>query len=98
MKSRTPILFFAIVFTLVCVYQLSFTWKVNSINEEKIEYTETQLEINKNDELSEITAILFFILPSLFLNKRIIPKATPNLSLDTMINFSVDHRIPIRMS
>ena len=55
MKSRTPILFFAIVFTLVCVYQLSFTWKVNSIHEEKIEYAETQLEINKKSECSEIT-------------------------------------------
>ena len=55
MKSRTPILFLTIVFALVCLYHLSFTWKVNSINEEKIEYAETQLEINKNTDLSKIT-------------------------------------------
>ena len=55
MKSRKPILFLTIVFALVCLYHLSFTWKVNSINAEKIEYAETQLEIKKNAELSEIT-------------------------------------------
>ena len=55
MKSRTPILFLTIVFALVCLYHLSFTWKVDSINEEKIEYAETQLEINKNTDLSKIT-------------------------------------------
>ena len=55
MKSRTPILFLTIVFALVCIYHLSFTWKVDSINEEKIEYAETQLEINKNTDLSKIT-------------------------------------------
>jgi len=55
MKSRKPILFLTFVFALICVYQLSFTWKVNSIHEEKIEEAETQLEINKNAELSEIT-------------------------------------------
>ena len=55
MKSRKPILYLTIVFALVCLYHLSFTWKVNSINAEKIEYAETQLEINKNAELSEIT-------------------------------------------
>ena len=55
MKSRTPILFLTIVFALVCLYHLSFTWKVNSINAEKIEHTEKQLEINKRTEISKIT-------------------------------------------
>ena len=55
MKSRKPILYLTIVFALVCLYHLSFTWKVNSINAEKIGYAETQLEINKNAKLSKIT-------------------------------------------
>ena len=32
MKSRKPILYLAITFALVCLYQLSFTWKVNNID------------------------------------------------------------------
>ena len=33
MKSRKPILYLAIVFAIICLYQLSFTWYVNSIEE-----------------------------------------------------------------
>ena len=53
MKSRKPILYLAIVFALVCIYHLSFTWKVNSVDAKKVEYAATQLEINKNAELSK---------------------------------------------
>jgi SecD/SecF fusion protein len=55
MKSRKPILFLTIAFALVCIYHLSFTWKVNSIDEKKVEYAKTQLEKNKKDALLSIS-------------------------------------------
>ena len=55
MKSRKPILYLTIVFALVCFYHLSFTWKVNSINAEKIEYAETKFEENKNNAILAIS-------------------------------------------
>ena len=66
MKSRKPILFLTIVFGRICVYQLSFTWKVNSIHEEKIEEAETQQIPGRaipRGEVPEdlIGAMLFFL-------------------------------------
>ncbi|MDC0201960.1 protein translocase subunit SecD [Flavobacteriales bacterium] len=55
MKSRKPILFLTIAFALVCIYHLSFTWKVNSIDKKKVEYAKTQLEKNKKDALLSIS-------------------------------------------
>jgi len=56
MKSRKPILYLAIVFALVCVYQLSFTWKVNSVNSEKIEHAKSQFEINRTNDINNINS------------------------------------------
>ena len=51
MKSRKPILFLAIVFALVCVYQLSFTLKVNNVESAAAEYAVENIDENLNNEL-----------------------------------------------
>ena len=51
MKSRNPILFLTIVFALVCVYQLSFTWKESNVDKEKKAYAESQFEINRTNDI-----------------------------------------------
>ena len=58
MKSRTPILYLAIVFALVCVYQLSFTWKVNSIEDEARDGAVVEMEKNKTLEFLSIDTVL----------------------------------------
>ena len=54
MKSRKPILLLTIVFALVCLYQLSFTWKENAVAKEKKDYAESQFEINRNNDINNI--------------------------------------------
>jgi len=51
MKSRKPILYLAIVFALVCVYQLSFTWKVGKVEENATKYAISNIDENLNNEL-----------------------------------------------
>ena len=51
MKSRKPILYLAITFALVCIYQLSFTWKVDNIDEAATEYAINQIDVNQDDEI-----------------------------------------------
>ena len=38
MQNRNFIKIIAIVFTLICIYQLSFTWKVNSVENDALEF------------------------------------------------------------
>ena len=38
MQNRNFIKILAIVFTLICIYQLSFTWKVNSVENDALEF------------------------------------------------------------
>ena len=56
MKSRKPILYLAIVFALVCVYQLSFTWKVSNVDKEKESYAISQFEINRTNDINNINS------------------------------------------
>ena len=51
MKSRKPILYLAIVFALVCVYQLSFTWKVGKVEENATKYAISNIDENLSNEL-----------------------------------------------
>jgi len=39
MQNKGFVSLFAIIFSIVCLYQLSFTWKVNSIEKNAIEYS-----------------------------------------------------------
>tara|TARA_B000000532_G_C18877015_1_gene411151 strand:+ start:3479 stop:6538 length:3060 start_codon:yes stop_codon:yes gene_type:complete len=58
MKSRKPILYLAITFALVCLYQLSFTWKVNNIDEAAIDYALSQIDINQSDEILALDSVV----------------------------------------
>lgn len=48
MQNKGFVSLFAIVFSLVCLYQLSFTWKVSSVEKDAVEYS-------GGDELKEKT-------------------------------------------
>ena len=58
MKSRKPILYLAIVFALVCVYQLSFTWKVSNVESAAAEYAVENIDVNLNNELAALDSII----------------------------------------
>ena len=54
MKSRKPILYLAILFAIVCLYQLSFTWKVSGIEDDAAEYALTQIDENLSTDLVRV--------------------------------------------
>ena len=58
MKSRKPILFLAIVFALVCVYQLSFTWKVSNVESAAAVYAVENIDVNLNNELATLDSTI----------------------------------------
>ena len=58
MKSRKPILYLAITFALVCLYQLSFTWKVNNIDEAATDYALSQIDANQSDEILALDSVV----------------------------------------
>ena len=58
MKSRKPILYLAITFALVCLYQLSFTWKVNNVDKAASQYALSQIDVNFNKEISDLDSIV----------------------------------------
>ena len=53
MQNRNAIKVFAIVFAIVCLYQLSFTWVADGVQDDAIEYTTTYIEKNKETLISE---------------------------------------------
>ena len=53
MQNRNAIKVFAIVFAIVCLYQLSFTWVADGVQDDAIEYTNTYIEKNKETLISE---------------------------------------------
>ena len=58
MNSRKPILYLAITFALVCLYQLSFTWKVDAIDEAATEYAVSQIDINQSDDIAALDSTI----------------------------------------
>ena len=57
MKSRKPILYLAITFGLVCLYQLSFTWKVSNMDEAATDYAISQIDLNQSDEILALDSV-----------------------------------------
>ena len=53
MQNRNAIKVFSIVFAIVCLYQLSFTWVADGVQDDAIEYTNTYIEKNKETLISE---------------------------------------------
>ena len=53
MQNRNAIKVFAILFAIVCLYQLSFTWVADGVQEDAVEYANTYIEINKEELISE---------------------------------------------
>tara|TARA_B100000902_G_scaffold64673_1_gene71275 strand:- start:13941 stop:17030 length:3090 start_codon:yes stop_codon:yes gene_type:complete len=57
MQNRGPIMLFAVLFAIVCLYQLSFTWVVDGVEAEAYEYAESKT-INNNDLDSSSVSVL----------------------------------------
>ena len=53
-----PILYLAITFALVCLYQLSLTWKVNNVDKAASQYALSQIDVNFNKEISDLDSIV----------------------------------------
>jgi len=51
MQNRNVIKFFAILFAIVCLYQLSFTWVADKVEEDAIEYANNFPEDQKQDKV-----------------------------------------------
>jgi len=58
MKSRKPILYLALTFALVCIYQLSFTYKIKNLEESAEIYALENFDINKEEELSSLDSLV----------------------------------------
>ena len=54
MQNRNFIKFIAILFSLICIYQLSFTWKAGEVEEDAIEYADIYIENNKDELISKV--------------------------------------------
>ena len=54
MQNRNAIKVFAFLFTIVCLYQLSFTWVADSVQEDAVEYANTYIETNKEEIVSTL--------------------------------------------
>ena len=53
MQNRNAIKVFAILFAIVCLYQLSFTWVADGVQDDAVEYANTYIESNKEALISE---------------------------------------------
>ena len=53
MQNRNAIKVFAILFAIVCLYQLSFTWVADGVQEDAVEYANTYVESNKEALISQ---------------------------------------------
>ena len=51
MQNRNVIKIFAILFAIVCLYQLSFTWVADKVEEDAIEYANNFPEDQKQDKV-----------------------------------------------
>ena len=80
MKSRKPILYLAITFALVCLYQLSFTWKVNNVDKAASQYASENLPKNLKEKLVELDSTLVSLE---FETEDILD---PNFKLDTFLD------------
>ena len=54
MQNRNVIKIFAILFALVCLYQLSFTWVARGVQDDALEYANTYIESNNDEIISEL--------------------------------------------
>ena len=53
MQNRNAIKVFTILFAIVCLYQLSFTWVADGVQEDAVEYANTYVESNKEALISQ---------------------------------------------
>lgn len=54
MQNRNAIKVFTFLFAIVCLYQLSFTWVADGVQEDSIDYANNYIESNKLDLISEL--------------------------------------------
>tara|TARA_E500000331_G_scaffold358599_1_gene427232 strand:+ start:4056 stop:7154 length:3099 start_codon:yes stop_codon:yes gene_type:complete len=55
MQNRNAIKVFALLFTIVCLYQLSFTWVADAVQQDAVEYANTYVESNKEELISTLS-------------------------------------------
>ena len=53
MQNRNAIKAFAIIFAIVCLYQLSFSWVAGGVQDDAVEYANTYIENSKEALISE---------------------------------------------
>ena len=53
MQNRNAIKVFTLLFAIVCLYQLSFTWVADGVQDDAVEYANTYIESNKEALISE---------------------------------------------
>ena len=53
MQNRNAIKVFAILFAIVCLYQLSFTWIAGGVQDDAVEYANTYIQNSKETLISE---------------------------------------------
>ena len=59
MQNRNAIKVFTLLFAIVCLYQLSFTWVADGVQDDAVEYANTYIESNKEALISEFqTSVL----------------------------------------
>ena len=56
MQNRNVIKIFAILFAIVCLYQLSFTWIADGVEEDAQEYARTYIDANYDEIISDNTS------------------------------------------
>lgn len=54
MQNRNAIKVFAFLFAIVCLYQLSFTWVADGVQEDAVEYANIYVESNKEELISTL--------------------------------------------
>ena len=53
MQNRNAIKVFTIIFAIVCLYQLSFSWVAGGVQDDAVEYANTYIENSKEALISE---------------------------------------------
>ncbi|MDP7195545.1 MAG: hypothetical protein QF864_05065, partial [SAR202 cluster bacterium] len=54
MQNRNAIKIFAILFALICLYQLSFTWVADGVQDDALEYANNYVNENSEQLISDL--------------------------------------------
>ena len=57
MQNRNAIKVFTLLFAIVCLYQLSFTWVADGVQDDAVEYANTYIESNEETLIAEFQTV-----------------------------------------